>query len=79
VELTKHDKGDWYSLQPLGVQNVDQALHQHLTWPEEEEATFLDALQGLEASREYMCQFDTENNITVMGNKVENELYRLRA
>jgi hypothetical protein len=26
-----------------------------------------------------MCQFDTENSIVVMCNKVENELYRLTA
>jgi hypothetical protein len=71
VELTKHEEGDWHSLQPLRLQNVDHAF--------EEEATFLDTLQGLEAARKYMCQFDTENSITVMGNKVENELYRLRA
>jgi hypothetical protein len=39
----------------------------------------LDALKRLEAARKYMCQFDTENNITVMCNKVENEIYRLTA
>jgi hypothetical protein len=53
--------------------------------PEEEEevaehkTTFLDAMKGLEEARKYMCQFDTENNIIVMCNEVENELYRLRA
>jgi hypothetical protein len=39
----------------------------------------LDALKGLEAARKCMCQFDTENNIIVMCNKVENALYKLRA
>jgi hypothetical protein len=38
-----------------------------------------DALEGLEAAGNYMCQFDTENNIIVMCNEIENELYRLRA
>jgi hypothetical protein len=36
----------------------------------------LDALKELEAARKYMCQFDTKNNIIVMCNEVENELYR---
>jgi hypothetical protein len=54
-------------------------LDQHATRPEEEpkeeeevaehKATFLDAL---EAARKYMCQFDTEDNITVMCNEAEN-------
>jgi hypothetical protein len=39
----------------------------------------LDALKALEAARKYMCQFYTKNNIIVMCNKVENELYTLRA
>jgi hypothetical protein len=48
--------------------------------PEEEEVaeykeTFLDALKGLEAAINYMCQFYTKNNITVKCNKEENELY----
>jgi hypothetical protein len=44
--------------------------------PEEEEevaehkATFLDALKGLRATRKYIHQFYTQNNITVMCNKV---------
>jgi hypothetical protein len=42
-------------------------------------AAFLDPLKGLEASRKYINQFDTKNNIIVMCNKVENKLYRLRA
>jgi hypothetical protein len=75
VELTKHEEGDWHSLQPLGLQNVDQALDQRLTRPEEEEeAAFLDALQRLEAARKYMCQFDTDYSVTVMGSKDKNEL-----
>jgi hypothetical protein len=62
-----------------GVQSVDQVLDQHLTRPEEpkeekevaeHKATFFDALKGLEAARKYTCQFDTENNITVMCNEV---------
>jgi hypothetical protein len=71
------------------VQRVDQVLDLHFTRPQEEpeeeeevaehKATFLDAEKGLEAAREHICQFDIENNIIVMFNKVENELYRLRA
>jgi hypothetical protein len=34
---------------------------------------FQDALKGMEAARKYMYQCDTENWITVMCNKVENE------
>jgi hypothetical protein len=58
-------------------------LDQHLTRPEEEpeeeevvehKTTFLDTLKGLEAARKYLRQFDM-NNITIMCNKVENELY----
>jgi hypothetical protein len=72
------------ALKVCGVQSVDQALDQHLTRPEEEpegevaehKATFLDALKVLEAARKYIRQFDTKNNIVVMCNKVENELYR---
>jgi hypothetical protein len=43
-----------------GIQSVDQVLDQHLTRPEVEEevaeykATFLDALKGLQAARQYM-------------------------
>jgi hypothetical protein len=69
-------------LKVCGAQNVDQVLDQHLTRPEEEpeqeeevaehKATFLDALQGLEAARKYICQFDAENSIVIMHNKVEN-------
>jgi hypothetical protein len=65
-----------------------EVLDQHLTKPEgktneeevaEHKATFLDALKGLEAATKYICQFDTKNSINVMCNKVDNELYRLRA
>jgi hypothetical protein len=69
-------------LEACGVQSVNQVLGQHLTRPEEEEeviehkATFLDALKGLEAARKYICRFDMENNIIVMCNEAENELYR---
>jgi MinD superfamily P-loop ATPase len=42
------------ALEVCGVQSVDQVLDQHLTIPEVEvaeyEATFLDALKGLEAT-----------------------------
>jgi hypothetical protein len=73
------------ALEICGIQSVDQVLDQRLTGPEEEEKVaehkvlFLDALIGLEATRKHMCQFDTEDNIIVMCNKVENESYRLRA
>jgi hypothetical protein len=72
-------------LEVYRVQIFDQVLDQHLTrpkeQPEEEEevaehkATFLDAPKGLEAARKYINQFDTENSITVMCNKVENKSY----
>jgi hypothetical protein len=67
---------------------VDQVLDHHLIKPEEPEeekevaenkATFLDALTGLDAHKKYTCQFDTKNNTTLMCNKVENELYRLKS
>jgi hypothetical protein len=76
------------ALKVCGVQSDDQVLEQHLIKPEEPEeesevaehkATFLDTLKGLEAARKYVCQFDTTNNSTVMCNKVENELSRIRA
>jgi hypothetical protein len=44
----------------------------------EHKATFLGALKGLNATRRYKCEFDTKNNIIVMCNRVENELYKLR-
>jgi hypothetical protein len=77
------------ALEVCGVKSVNQVLHKHLPRreeePEEEEdvaehkATFLDALKGLEAAREYKCQFYTEKNIIVMCNEVENGLYRMSA
>jgi hypothetical protein len=78
------------ALEDCGIQNVDdRMLDKHLTRPEKEpeeeeevaehKATFLDALEGLESVRKYMCQFDTENNILVKCNEVENELYTLGA
>jgi hypothetical protein len=61
----------------------------HLTRPEKEteeeeevaeyKITFFDAPKGLEAARMYIHRFDAQNSNTVMCNKVENELYRLRA
>jgi hypothetical protein len=45
----------------------------------EHEATFLDALKGLEVTREYMCQFDAKDSVIIMCSKVGTELYRLRA
>jgi hypothetical protein len=66
------------------MQNVNQVLDQQLTRLEEKleedkdvaehKATFLVVLKGLEADRKYICQFDTENNITVMWKEAENEL-----
>jgi hypothetical protein len=75
------------ALEVYRVQSVDHVLDQHLNRPKEElgeevaehKATFLDVSKGLEASRKYINQFDTKNNIIVMCNKVENKLYRLRA
>jgi hypothetical protein len=40
--------------------------------------TFLDEVKGLETTRKYICQFGTEGNVTVMCNKVENELKKKR-
>jgi hypothetical protein len=64
-------------------------LDQHLTRPQEEpeeegkvaghKATILDALKEQEPARKYLCQFDTENSFISLCNKVENELYRMRA
>jgi hypothetical protein len=64
------------ALEVCGIQSVEQVLEQHLTRPEEEEevakykAVFLEALKGLEASRKYMCQFGTKNNIVIIYNDV---------
>jgi hypothetical protein len=44
----------------------------------EDKTTFLDVRKGLEATRTYMCQFDSEDSITVQCSKAENEPYRLR-
>jgi hypothetical protein len=67
------------------VQRVDQVLKRELTTPEEPEeeaaedkTTFLDALKELDAARKCMYQFDTEDNIILTCNKLENELHRLR-
>jgi hypothetical protein len=35
-------------------------------------------LDSLKAARKHICQCDTENGITVMSNKVENGLYKLK-
>jgi hypothetical protein len=78
------------ALEICGVWSVDQLLDQQLTRPEEESeekeevaerkaTTFLDALKGQGATRQYMCPFDIKNSITVMCRGVENELYRLTA
>jgi hypothetical protein len=56
-----------------------EMFDQHLTRPAEEPEEEEVAEHGMEATREYMCQSDTEKNTVVMCNKVENELYRLRA
>jgi hypothetical protein len=72
-----------------GVWSVNQVLRQHLSRPEEEpeqeeevaehKATLFDALKGMEAARKCIYQFDTKNNIIVMCNKVETELYTVIA
>lgn len=78
------------AVQVFGVHTVDQVLDQQLTGPEEEleqkeeevaedNVTFLDALKGLEVVRTYMCQFDIEDSIIVLCNKLENEVCRWRA
>jgi hypothetical protein len=59
-----------------GIQSFDHMSEQHLTRPEEEEevaehkAVFLEVLKGLEASRKYMCQFGTKNNIIIICNDI---------
>jgi hypothetical protein len=45
----------------------------------EHKATFLDALKWLEAATKYLYWFDIKNSNTVMCNRVENGLCRLRA
>jgi hypothetical protein len=68
------------ALEFCGSHSVNQMLDQWLTRPEKgPEGDKEVALKGLEAARKYTCQFDTKNNITVMCNKVENELYKPRA
>jgi hypothetical protein len=94
VKVTEDEEDDWHSLPPLGVgiedcttcgsaqkvcgiQSVNWVLDQDLPWPEEQQevaghrTTFMDVLKA--------CVSDTESNVTAMCNKVENELYRLRA
>jgi hypothetical protein len=44
----------------------------------EDKRTFLDALKGLEATRKYNCQFDTEGNIIVLCNKAESGMHKLK-
>jgi uncharacterized small protein (DUF1192 family) len=70
-------------LEVCGIHSANQVLDQRFAIPQVEvaelKATFLDAIQELEAARKYMCQFNTENNITVMCNEAENEIYRLTA
>lgn len=65
-----------------GVHTVEQLLDQQLIRPqqpeeeEEEDAedkmTFLNTLKGLEEARKYVCQFDIEDNIIIMRNKLKN-------
>jgi len=43
-----------------------------------EQTMLFDALQGLEAARRYIQQFDVEDDILVMHNKLENKLYTLK-
>jgi hypothetical protein len=38
-----------------------------------------DALNVLEVVRKYVCRFDIKGDIIIMCNKVENEVYELRA
>jgi 6-phosphogluconolactonase/glucosamine-6-phosphate isomerase/deaminase len=63
-------------------------LAQQLTWSEEEQqedeeemekrkVTFLDTWKGPEVASKYMYQF-VADNVTVMCDKPENELYRIR-
>jgi hypothetical protein len=49
---------------------------------EEEEqlhVTLMDAQKTLEMARKYVCQFDIKGSIVTMCNKLENELYKLKA
>jgi hypothetical protein len=40
---------------------------------------FLDAQKALEVTRKYMCLFGIKDCIIITYNKLENEVYRLRA
>jgi len=40
--------------------------------------TFLHKLTGIEAATKCMCQFAFHDSMTVMSNKIENQLYRLK-
>jgi hypothetical protein len=43
-----------------------------------EQTIFFNVLQGLEATRKYIQQFDVEDDILVTRNKLENKLYTLK-
>jgi hypothetical protein len=45
---------------------------------EDKKVTFVDAVNGLAAARKCVCEFEVENNINVVCNKVEYKPYRLR-
>jgi hypothetical protein len=71
------------------VQTVEQIISEQLHYQEEEleeedeveeeKIAFIDALKGLDTVKKYICKFDNENNVVEACNKVEHEMYRLRA
>jgi hypothetical protein len=63
-------------------------LNQELAGPEEpgdeegevaEDKVNFDALEALELAKKYVCQLDIKYSINATRNRLENELYRLRA
>jgi hypothetical protein len=74
------------------IQSVYQIMQDHLTCEDEEKqeeeemedkliqskVSFFDALQGLEAARKYIQQFDVEHDMLVTCSKLENMLYTLK-
>lgn len=92
VKLTEDEKDGWHSLHSPGVQSqttytCDRSVESRVsttrrsrrgTEVAEHKSNILECIKRT-AARKHVCQSDTENNITVTCNKVETELYRLRA
>jgi hypothetical protein len=70
------------AVEVCGPQSIDQVLGpavdqdgRRTEEEEEEEEAFLDAMTALEMARQYMFQFDMQNNIIIQCNKLEYELH----